>query len=171
MRWGNDHDLLWLRDFSGSRTGPAVLRLLKGDCKVSSGSAEWYRSGYRTDVDSSETASTVLVLLVSCLLVSCLLSGLRYWRKSLHGYLDLQKSPNDGPYTAYTLYFGILVQKSPNNGPYSAYTLYFGISGHYSWLFWRSRYIKEKDGMPDQTQLQFQQSQARKPEFSFRRSW
>ena len=37
------------------------------------------------------------------------------------GYLDLQNGQHNGPYTAYTLYLGIL--------------------GHYFGLFWRSRYV------------------------------
>ena len=33
---------------------------LKGGLKVSSGTAEWYRSSYGTDFDNAETASPVL---------------------------------------------------------------------------------------------------------------
>ena len=38
------------------------------------------------------------------------------------------------------------LQNGQNNGPYTVFTLYVGILGHSFGLFWRSRYYPERSG-------------------------
>ena len=61
---------------------------------------------------------------------------LRYWGTTGRGALGLLDSEVLGGGDSAT---NLDLQNGQNNGPFTAYTLYFGILGHYFGLFWRSR--------------------------------
>ena len=63
--------------------------------------------------------------------------GLEGYNQYIYIYISIYTYLNIYIY----MYIYLDLQNGQNNGPYTAYTLYFGILGHYFGLFWRSRYI------------------------------